>query len=393
MTAKQIVRFLGNADSTAIEFRQFNLAPKDKYPTFTICFTGFDLYWSQVKPIFRAFGLHPTKFGEMLKGDDVFSYEYNYNSMLYDKISVNFNDYKSLDVERYSLKISKMLTGLEFVTQPENTSILYGSGELGKRVYKIPLDKSHNTSDTICFTRTSEEQIGTLRTYDWLAFSKSVFGNKRFILQIFVHYPQQLMRSFHKPVFRSIISETTDFGTKLLKITIGKVTILRKRPSANVPCDEKLVDDDAKFQEEFIKHINCTPPYWSGRSGNNFPQRKCQSKYELQIADILIQQYRAILKNYVAPCNQMEIFTRYDREEELNDGDDPRVMFLYEDSAYEEIQNTKSFDLESFVSGVGGFIGIFLGYSILQIPELLVLLTTFMRNLGQDNEKGKINRT
>ena len=39
----------------------------------------------------------------------------------------------------------------------------------------------------------------------------------------------------------------------------------------------------------------------------------------------------------------------------------------------EEIENSKSYDFESFVSGVGGFIGIFLGYSILQIPELLGL--------------------
>ena len=86
----------------------------------------------------------------------------------------------------------------------------------------------------------------------------------------------------------------------------------------------------------------------------------------------------------------MEVFSKYDREEKLNVGDDPRVMFLYGDSVYEEIQNTKSFDLESFVSGVGGFIGIFLGYSILQLPELLGLLTSLLRKLRQDNRKGML---
>ena len=86
----------------------------------------------------------------------------------------------------------------------------------------------------------------------------------------------------------------------------------------------------------------------------------------------------------------MEVFTKYDDWEESNDWDDARMMFSYEDNVYEEIQNTKSFGLESFVSGVGGFIGIFLGYSILQIPELLGLLTCLMLNLKQDNKKGKI---
>ena len=80
MTAKQVIRFLENDDSTAIQFRQFNLALKDNYPTFSICLTGSDLYWNKAKPIFRAFGLHPHKFGEMLKGEDVFSHEYIYVS-------------------------------------------------------------------------------------------------------------------------------------------------------------------------------------------------------------------------------------------------------------------------------------------------------------------------
>ena len=43
--------------------------------------------------------------------------------------------------------------------------------------------------------------------------------------------------------------------------------------------------------------------------------------------------------------------------------------------------NTKNFDFESFVSGVGGFIGIFLGYSLLQIPDLLALLPSLILNL------------
>merc|ERR1712020_576677 len=118
---------------------------------------------------------------------------------------------------------------------------------------KIPLEKGYSTSETICFTRTTDESLDTLRTHDWLAFDKSVFGGEKFknvILEIFVHYPHQLMRSFHKPVFKSSLGETTDFWTKLLKITIGKVTVLRKRSSANVPCDAELVNDDAKFQEK-----------------------------------------------------------------------------------------------------------------------------------------------
>ena len=75
--------------------------------------------------------------------------------------------------------------------------------------------------------------------------------------------------------------------------------------------------------------------------------------------------------------------------EEENEWSDPSIMFTYEDRNYEEITNSQSFDLESFASGVGGFIGIFLGYSILQIPELMASLTSFVMTLRKNNKNGR----
>ena len=41
------------------------------------------------------------------------------------------------------------------------------------------------------------------------------------------------------------------------------------------------------------------------------------------------------------------------------------------DKYYEEIKEIKEFGFEDFISGMGGFIGIFLGYSMMQIPQLI----------------------
>ena len=134
MTAKQVIRFLENNDTTAIQFRQFNLSPKDKYPTFSICLTGSDLYWNKDRLIFQTFGLHPSTFGEMLKGENVFSYAYNYKTMLYDKIPVHMSDYQGLDPEQFSLKLTEILTGLEYRTRPEANSILRHSGKIKEAI-------------------------------------------------------------------------------------------------------------------------------------------------------------------------------------------------------------------------------------------------------------------
>ena len=86
----------------------------------------------------------------------------------------------------------------------------------------------------------------------------------------------------------------------------------------------------------------------------------------------------------------MEVLSKskYDRAESI-EGEGPRITFLYAETDYEEVTNTKSFDFASFVSGVGGFIGIFLGYSILQIPDLLESLQIFNGKSKQNNDKGK----
>ena len=105
MTAKQVIRFLENDDSTAIHFRLFNLSPKDKYPTFSICLTGSELYWNKDEDIFKTTELSSQMFGAMLKGKDAFSYQYNHTSMLYRKVSAELKDHLNPDVGRFSLKI------------------------------------------------------------------------------------------------------------------------------------------------------------------------------------------------------------------------------------------------------------------------------------------------
>ena len=173
-----------------------------------------------------------------------------------------------------------------------------------------------------------------------------------------------------------------------MKITIYKVTILIKRSGSNIPCDEELENDDGKFRRQIITIIKCVPPYWTRLEGINSSVSTCNTVADLRNAHEWIQNYKKALGSYLQPCTQMEILGKFDREEN-NEWEDPRIKFAYENTGYEEMKNTKSFDFESFVSGVGGFIGIFLGYSILQIPDLLELLPSLNFNLGRKNRQKK----
>ena len=51
---------------------------------------------------------------------------------------------------------------------------------------------------------------------------------------------------------------------------------------------------------------------------------------------------------------------------------DFKIKFAYTEDVYQEIVNSESFDFTTCFSGVGGFVGIFLGFSMREIPEMLI---------------------
>ena len=89
MTLTQIVRYAENKDSSSISYKQFNQTPKDKYPTFTICLNGIDIYWPNAMKVFRDFGMSTEQYAKVLKGEEGIRYKYEYAMKLYRKETVN----------------------------------------------------------------------------------------------------------------------------------------------------------------------------------------------------------------------------------------------------------------------------------------------------------------
>ena len=76
---------------------------------------------------------------------------------------------------------------------------------------------------------------------------------------------------------------------------------------------------------------------------------------------------------YKQPCTQMTITLQQESSKtnstNMGDGND-LVAIEYQTLQYKEIKNVRAFSLESMFGQYGGFIGMFLGYSLLGIPEL-----------------------
>ena len=79
-----------------------------------------------------------------------------------------------------------------------------------------------------------------------------------------------------------------------------------------------------------------------------------------------------ILENENKPCTQTSIVSYLEPYDGFKK--DFRVYIYYNEDHYMEIRNSKAYLIQDLLSSTGGYIGMFLGFGLLQIPEIVSTL-------------------
>ena len=386
----QIIRYLENNDASSISYKQFNQLEVNKYPTFSVCLKGTKLYFKKMETqIFKQLKITGQEYEDILKGKQGIRYEYNSTSRLYKRIPLDIEELQDIDFgifEALTFNFSDIVWGLEFATEDTEHKFRYPQIKGAMNKGHFPFTISYQTPETICYTRNSNDRRGLLRTYDWISLKTNVLKDpvlRTTELKIIVHYPGQLLRSMQTPNFLTSFNDLSKAsavyeGTtlkkkeKLQELNIEQVTVLKKRTDSNAPCSEEILDDDTHLLKEMIKRIGCIPMYWRWFDEKDSGFGECKTALELERAYHYIENYKDVLKSYRPPCVDMEVLTTSSSNLPLEDSKNHiDIKLTYTKQLYQEIVNQRDFSFESFWSSVGGFIGIFLGYSILQVPDLV----------------------
>ena len=374
MSMKQIERFLENRDASSIRYKRFNESPLDKYPTFSLCFKGPEIYWMNEKSLFDKFEVTSDQYVNIIKGNHAWKYEYDDESKAYRKIFINFNNLTGITFNESRLLLSDFVEDATYFSRKQHQSKVEEDDEPKRAEFRI----GYRTADEICFARNSKDQIDVIRLNDMIELKKSLFeiGMQLNIqLRIIVHYPDQLLRAFDKPGLEVVLeSYLKPPAIDSLTVKITQVTTLRKRPDSNIRCNPNIKNDDIKFQQEVIKQAGCIPIYWHYLMMSEEAKHYCRSPQEIERAEYFVDNYKTIQATYDPPCVDMAKVVTIDRHlGRTFDTQKKKILRIkYEESTYQEIENVQEFAFETFFSGIGGFVGIFLGYSMLQIPDLFV---------------------
>ena len=106
----------------------------------------------------------------------------------------------------------------------------------------------------------------------------------------------------------------------------------------------------------------------------------------------MISDLKRILEFKEFPCNEMNLLSINSVNNEPSPKpNDVSFCFIYSDKIYEEIQYSKKMGFDGWLSNVGGFSGIFLGYSMMQMPDSLIFFISLCHQKKCHLIKSKCN--
>ena len=135
-------------------------------------------------------------------------------------------------------------------------------------------------------------------------------------------------------------------------------------------CNLDWKKDDDEIRRNLVAKFECVPPYW--KQDFQMDYQECSQKKLKELSSI------TSWENKLKPCRIISqiLFLQSDFAISSFDGAFDNgyagnyfvVYINYPEETYKEIKIVKSFDVETLIGNGGGYLGLCLGYSLLQLP-------------------------
>ena len=290
----------------------------------------------------------------------------------------------------------------------------------------FPFGVSYQDPSRICYTPTLNDSISTVHDYvtlDLETMSEQLTANynrgtRLPYLRVYIHMKGQFIRTLGRDVVNYATADLMNehcTNKELLGIQRGKspcysskvsflmtqATLLKKRHDAIAACDKNLKNEDTQILKSIMEKVGCAPSYWKEISPDYLTYPKCNLAGQYKAIYGYVTNVSESRSLFTPPCEEMLVVTNIrkeqgrKREQKSMDRSDLKgrwvsyldFEFVQGSEMYQEIENVRDFGVESCWSGIGGFVGIFVGYSLMQVPSLFAefcesVIRKLMSHLG-----------
>ena len=176
-----------------------------------------------------------------------------------------------------------------------------------------------------------------------------------------------------------------------MKFEVQNIVVMKKRNKLQESCEEDWKNNDNVSISKILEEVKCTLPHWN----INTSFATCQGKQLKEIGSKFQK-----LRNNVPPCQTIEkILYTYTEKDGLENFDETiaeakkqlgikyditqmfQVTLNFQGSTYMEITQIRAYDGQSLIGNAGGYVGLFLGVALIQLPSAILYLFQLTKQL------------
>ena len=191
-------------------------------------------------------------------------------------------------------------------------------------------------------------------------------------------YPNQLYPSMSSSSYTWPVRTNASTKNYIMRFSLKSMEVIRRRSKNQNECYNG--NYDRKIMETVIQESGCSPSMWV--TNRSEPPCKTRKSFKKILPNHVDQVYRLKRrKKYLDPCLDIEKLQIDFNEEsipsiagELDDVVEGWFIIEYVVliKKFKEIKQVRKYSIQSLVGNLGGYIGLCLGYAILNVPAVIL---------------------
>ena len=383
------IRFIQNHSTASFDYKTYHKTTKDVYPSLSLCFTGMGIY--DADKLKQIYGI-----------DNVYEYQMYLRGEMWNETMVNVDydhvtdhlkdSFNEIDV---AFDLSGNMPAYKWVNQDETSNGTYEPEESDVLSSEsFPLNISQRSALTKCFTfdvskKTSKKaKRKIIRRFN---VSLNVTRSMDVSFALGMHYPGQTTRAI--PVYSEVDQSMSIFsGNVSAKLVIVGVTeIIRRRESSKESCNPDSAKTDEFVYKKMAENLECKPSHWKevdhpnicntteAMKKSNFVDRAFVESDDLEPPCDELQDVDVDANSYLRGKLTNSLLNLLENPQSAN------FLVCFTRSIYREVTHVRGYNFEGFIGNGGGYVGLFLGFSIWQFPDFCYLVYNFfITKMDQD---------
>ena len=177
-----------------------------------------------------------------------------------------------------------------------------------------------------------------------------------------------------------------------MEFKVKKIETLKRRNKLILPCYE-FNDYDDFVLKTIMKRIGCQLPFISNSLNEDLFLPNCSSQEEINNISYATTEYYYGSIQDILPCHEVQQiqldFNDVDYSKLSNLGESKNgsgvnwfvVRVEYQSFTFKQIKCVQKYCIQSLVGNAGGYVGLFVGYTLRQLPFVVISILSQLRKM------------